>query len=236
MSTKGQCGYCREYGHSINRCKDPSIDELYQECVDVATFSLLGLKGTEYMSAWLTQLSLCQLKVLAYKSKAQKLIIDSSDREEHRKLLLRIHYWMRIKETKVSLDQKFELISDERFLGFIEDLISMLPSQKNQLLLLQFILRPPQIKFPIVPILAFSNEEKSHENDSCPICYENPTTIETNCGHSFCAPCVKKYFKSFNKKGDDTCIPGCPMCRAKIETLAIPDSNLFNEFQSVYCK
>jgi hypothetical protein len=186
--------------------------------------------------SWLKHLSLCQLKVLAYKSKAQKLIIDSSDREEHRKLLLRIHYWMRIKETKVSLDQKFELISDERFSGFIEDLISMLPSQKNQLLLLQSILRPPQIKFPIVPILAFSNEEDSDENDSCPICYENTTTIETNCGHSFCAPCVKKYFKSFNKKGDDTCIPGCPMCRTKIDTLCIPDSKVFNEFQSVYCK
>jgi Zinc finger, C3HC4 type (RING finger) len=235
MSSKGQCGYCCKYGHSINRCKDPSIDELYQECIDVATFSLLGLMCNGYMMSWLNHLSLCQLRVLVYKSKAQKLIMDSSDREEHRKLLLRIHYWMRIKETKVSLDQKFELISDERFSGFIEDLINMYPSQKNQLLLLQSILRPPQIKFPIVPILAFNNNESS-ENDSCPICYENPSTIETNCHHSFCVPCVKKYFKSFNKKGDHICIPGCPMCRTKIATLSIPDSNLFNEFVNVYCK
>lgn len=236
MSSKGQCGYCRGYGHSINRCKDPSIDELYQECLDVTTFSLLGLSGIWYIMTWLNKLSLCQLKVLAYKSKAQKLIIDSSDKEEYRKLLARIHYQMRIKETRNLLEQKFELISDERFLGFIEDLISTMPSQKNQLLLLQSILRPPQIKFSIVPILAFSNNEESDENDSCPICYENPSTIETNCHHSFCSPCVKKYFKSFNKKGDDTCIPGCPMCRTKIETLTIPDSQVFNEFQSVYCK
>ena len=38
--------------------------------------------------------------------------------------------------------------------------------------------------------------------EECPICYENPSTLMTNCGHMFCQSCVENY--------DGIT---CPMCR-----------------------
>ena len=45
----------------------------------------------------------------------------------------------------------------------------------------------------------------------CPICYDNKTSIITDCGHSFCKECIVKYLngKQVSARNKDT----CPMCR-----------------------
>ncbi len=149
-----------------------------------------------------------------------------------------MHYWARIKEPKSSLDQKFDNISDERFMKFIDILIERMPLHGDAFITLSQRLRPPQIKFPIIPRLEPPEEEDQGHEEQCPICYETtPVTkvIKTNCRHSFCSPCLKNYFKSFNKTYDPTCIPGCPMCRSKIHTLVIPEPTLFTEFETKFC-
>ena len=241
MSKNRTCRFCYQAGHAMNNCKHESITELYKECVDVSTFSLLILGGQGLVYTWLSLLTLREKKVLLLRSKGKGLISDAENEKEYDKTLCCIHYWSRIKETKASLDEKFATISDERFRKFIDLLIEEMPQHQNAFIALSHRLRPPQIKFPIVPSLSPLKEEEHQKEDNekqCPICYEttpSPTLIKTNCGHSFCSPCLKKYFKSFNKTGDPTCIPGCPMCRTKINTLAIAEPILFTEFETIYC-
>ena len=236
MSKNRTCGFCYKVGHSLNHCKHESITELHNECIDVSTFSLLALGGHGLVYAWLSTLSLREKKVLLLRSGGKGLISDAENEKEYDKTLCCIHYWSRIKEPKSSLDQKFDNISDERFMKFIDILIEQMPLHGNAFIALAHRLRPPQIKFPIIPSLTPLSEEE--EEQQCPICYETPsatTIIKTNCQHAFCSPCLKNYFKSFNKTFDPTCIPGCPMCRSKINTLAIVEPTLFTEFETKYC-
>jgi len=238
MSKNRTCGFCYQVGHSLNNCKHESISELHKECVDVSTFSLLILGGQGLVYTWLSTLTLREKKVLLLKSKGKGLIMDANDEKEYDRTLCCIHYWSRIKEPKVSLDQKFDTISDERFRKFIAMLVEEMPQHENAFIALSRRLRPPQIKFPIVPSLEPLKKEEQQDEQQCPICYEatpSTTLIKTNCQHAFCSPCLKNYFKSFNKTSDPTCIPGCPMCRSKINTLAIPNPTLFSEFESIYC-
>jgi hypothetical protein len=44
--------------------------------------------------------------------------------------------------------------------------------------------------------------------DTCPICYENPCTIQTNCNHSFCTTCITKWINTDHSQ--------CPCCREDI--------------------
>ena len=42
----------------------------------------------------------------------------------------------------------------------------------------------------------------------CPICYENPVEIQTNCKHNYCKPCIEKNNNLENL---------CPYCRTQLE-------------------
>jgi hypothetical protein len=44
--------------------------------------------------------------------------------------------------------------------------------------------------------------------DTCPICYENPCAIQTNCNHSFCTNCITKWINTDHSQ--------CPCCREDI--------------------
>jgi hypothetical protein len=46
----------------------------------------------------------------------------------------------------------------------------------------------------------------------CPICYDAPCNIQTNCNHTYCEPCIKKYLQKLYE---------CPYCRAKITNLTL---------------
>ena len=47
------------------------------------------------------------------------------------------------------------------------------------------------------------------EGDKCPICYEAPVNIQTNCEHNYCLACLTKYYMGAEE-------PVCPYCRSKI--------------------
>lgn len=74
----------------------------------------------------------------------------------------------------------------------------------------------------------------------CPICMENvPTSLKTNCGHSFCGSCISKSIHILRKKcrtdllNDYSMIDYyeailCPLCRGQIKEMETTDKKIYN--------
>ena len=45
------------------------------------------------------------------------------------------------------------------------------------------------------------------EDTVCPICYEKPINLQSNCKHSYCTECIQKHYKNHSS---------CPYCRQQI--------------------
>ena len=236
-----RCSFCKKLGHKITQCADPKIENLNQEALDVGTFSIMALPTGFYVKWWLGTLTSKGLEVLARYHKISDLSYDSD--LLRRSALFGVYYELRT-ETDESIQLKFDNISDTRLHVISEMLRILWPSYGDYITALMHRLRPPPRKFKIVPILAFGpdedeeeKEEEKEEDNSCPVCYEQhqpKNLINMNCGHAFCGPCISKYFASLNKRLDVE--PSCPMCRCKIETLAIIDLETFNTITEKFCQ
>ena len=58
------------------------------------------------------------------------------------------------------------------------------------------------IYWNIKRIYPFQQLPEGKTIEDCPICYDQQSTLVTNCGHMFCESCIDKYKKSM-----------CPICR-----------------------
>ena len=237
-----RCSFCKKTGHKITQCADPKIENLNQEAMDMGTFSIMALPNGFYVKWWLGTLTSKGLEVLARYHKISDLSYDSD--LLRRNALFGVYYELRT-ETDETIQFKFDDISDTRLHVISEMLRILWPNCGDYITALMLRLRPPPRKFKIVPILAFGPDEdetkeekiEKEDDDACPVCYEQQPCshlIKTNCGHTFCSPCLSKYFVSLNNKPDVE--PSCPMCRCKIETLAIIDLETFNTFTEKFCQ
>lgn len=64
-------------------------------------------------------------------------------------------------------------------------------------------------------------EETNEEAEECGICYENQTSITTNCGHKYCTVCVQNHLKSVRS----TKKPCCAFCRTTVTQLKAVDAS-----------
>jgi len=83
--------------------------------------------------------------------------------------------------------------------------------------------------YPIIDatILNLETEEELREPMECVICQEDKPTLNfntTNCGHTFCHPCIKRHIGSKGKQK-----PSCPLCRTPITSLETKDVENFRD-------
>jgi hypothetical protein len=52
--------------------------------------------------------------------------------------------------------------------------------------------------------------------------------IVTNCNHSFCGTCIKRFTDSIK---DKTQIPNCPMCRTDLTGFKVGNQQIYEEIQ-----
>jgi|688.fasta_scaffold184242_2 hypothetical protein len=76
-------------------------------------------------------------------------------------------------------------------------------------------------------------------NSECSICYEeveNNNILQTNCNHTYCIPCFKKYLTI--KSETNLINVSCPYCRQKIHCLSLNNEeeirSIKNEFCNIY--
>jgi hypothetical protein len=73
--------------------------------------------------------------------------------------------------------------------------------------------------------------EKDAPECDCPLCFDSVhanDVLVTNCNHSFCVICVKR-FATVNK--DKTKKPDCPMCRTDITEFKVGNQQVYNDIQ-----
>lgn len=90
----------------------------------------------------------------------------------------------------------------------------------------------PIVARPIIarPIINIPEEENINEIQviinrkmvetefECPVCYETiQNGLHTNCGHSFCQPCMSELIKRINQNHNSLY---CPMCRSDVENMS----------------
>jgi ankyrin repeat protein len=64
------------------------------------------------------------------------------------------------------------------------------------------------IDYNVLKPLPLTNNLALVENLSdCPICYQNPIAVQTNCKHNFCKQCAETFYQKSNS---------CPYCRQQI--------------------
>lgn len=66
-------------------------------------------------------------------------------------------------------------------------------------------------------------------DDSCPICLESQTQLETSCGHRFCISCIIQVWES----GRLSTAIRCPLCRRSV-SLIVEDSKRTDEKIKLY--
>jgi hypothetical protein len=238
-----KCAYCHHIGHTINNCKDPSIEILDKTMLEKFIFITVLFKTqvSPYdiilsFKELLNMLSYDELKILIYKKNLKKLTInDEKNTYVH---YLRVNYQdiVYCSYSNHELKQKLNEISDENYQIYGDEylktkLISDSFELEELLLNRMYEFRPPQRKFDIKTTPTTPTTTKD-----CPICLDeipSANQIITNCNHTFCNDCIQKYFKSLNSNINKP--PVCAYCRDPMKSLEIPDPTLCKQIQTKYC-
>ena len=73
-------------------------------------------------------------------------------------------------------------------------------------------------------------EKKELKTETCSVCLDSESTVETNCHHSFCAPCINKWtMKGFHENNEAS----CPCCRGVVELLYSSDAMVYDESKDI---
>lgn len=68
------------------------------------------------------------------------------------------------------------------------------------------------LDYKIIKTIEYKHEICKERKEECVICYDKLEEINTDCGHSFCTDCIKKWYKNNGRINAK-----CPYCRKKIE-------------------
>jgi len=241
-----KCAYCNHIGHSINNCKDSSIEILDKTMLEKFIFITVLFKSvaSNYyiilcIEELLNMLSYDELKILIYKKNLKKISLN--DDKKTYIYYLRINYQNAVNSySNCELKEKLDEISDENYETYGKEYYNthtIFESLRFKELLLyrMYKLRPPQRKFDITTQPPKTQPPKTQTKD-CPICLDEipqNNQIITNCNHTFCNDCIQKYFKSLNSNINTQ--PICAYCRDPMKSLEIPDPTLCKQIQNKYC-
>ena len=84
-------------------------------------------------------------------------------------------------------------------------------------------------KFNIISTLEVDSTDSEDATFECGICYDNVLSsvgVSYNCGHQFCAPCVKQVLTHMPNTRER---PNCAFCRKSINHLNTKDINTYEE-------
>jgi Zinc finger, C3HC4 type (RING finger) len=243
------CSYCRNPGHNIRSCNDPSIWALWKSLI--VTFlipkigsaftiqdkwSILGFLSSEYSEdtvraacIGITRKNHGSASYVQHHHRNDlynymvDLLRNISDQPVERRT-----YWIsrftgelrtETEEANPINDEVDVLIQNE---VDIEDPDSVTWIEDRTPM--PITVEP---SFPIInPImLCLETHSELQTLVECAICQEDKPTLDsntTNCGHSFCHGCITRHIESKGKR-----TPPCPLCRTPITSLEIKDVENF---------
>jgi len=249
------CSYCKNPGHTINKCIDPTIDILHNKAINAAIFSVcittINYERTEivnsgginrisyerntFMMRWLmleyTQKELC---ILGHKLKCFNKIEDNKDCFL---IELAINYIENQLPNRIPINM-LDAIPDETFHYLARVFVETVKGYEYRMGKILYYLRPPQRRFKIETMMLCTEtaEELQETKTECPICLSHDikciNKITTNCQHTYCSPCLQGYFKSLNQKHTEE--PKCALCRTKMCSLEFKSVELHNEITDKY--
>lgn len=87
--------------------------------------------------------------------------------------------------------------------------------------------------FMVTPKFVELTPEMGVKSEECPICYDPITrsSAKTNCGHTYCSPCMTTYFNSISAGRAE---PVCAMCRTNICNLEFHVADELAQFRTLH--
>jgi len=235
------CSFCKNPGHSINCCRDQTLQNLHEKTKEACVFSYYVAEHTDaLLKFWLKTLTSIELKALGYRFKMTKgLKINSEfEQDEYINKLSYAYFWVESPWPEID---KLENISDKTFyefkILFFSKISSIYHLHFEKIIL---ILRPKLRRFNIEPILLCNETRKALNrcNKSCPICLSDNikclNIVTTNCNHEYCSECMSQHL-TIIKKNANTNEPTCACCRGKITSLKIKDKKILEFYKSEFC-
>lgn len=246
------CSFCQEKGHCFTKCANPSIEELKQKMDDAFVVNVVFIVEPAYIKARLDQLSVHQLKMLAF--------TNNVCTTTNKKMQTKSYYIKKLLETVYNIEQattpensphapltisteiskKFKEMSDEVVETHLEIMKMFWPSFGDNLIKRFYNLRDYRrynILFTAMPksgildiqymsILPSSVKDHS-EQEECPICFETMTSnkVILNCGHSVCSMCVTQNLKHLSSDRNYS-NPKCAICRTKTLAMTFSDAQM----------
>ena len=240
------CSFCREPGHNYTRCDHPSVAKLEKKMQDIHVINAIFLIEPQYIQLCLKELTLPELKMLAHKKNIKIPKSRVQDHTYYVNALYLQAYYIDTdsksklfhKRITVNVKEHFDAMSDELVESYLEHIASCWPrigsvvfrhfynsvreTRKHHVLFTTLksnglpnpwylsVLEPPKLA------------EKSGEDavECCAICLEtmNSQKIVLNCGHPFCADCIKQNFKHLDEHEDMELT--CAICRSVVLALS----------------
>ena len=239
--SRRSCSHCSQPGHTINKCKDQSIDILHQSALEATIFckhvSSFDHERMQFMVMWLmTNHTTKELRILGYKNKC----ISKVESGMHFFLIEMSTIYLEIRVPyKLPPIEMLDAISDETIQKLAINFVKEVVGYKSIMGCILYILRPLQKQFNIETMMLCTETAKElKKSKECPICLSQEikciSTITTNCQHTYCSPCLQGYFKSLNRQPFDE--PKCALCRTQIHSLEFKDPELYEEITHKYCE
>ena len=233
------CSHCGSPNHKINKCNDPSIQELIQEAEDAclvshAFFWMWNPKKTlvtNYcIQSWLKEINPSELKILEYHfntSQNNKSCMNTLSGQFYDK-------WINPYD-EITIYGKMILFSDEKLKKWREFLCENFYLTPEHVRNRFWELCYPYHRF-FIDMSQCEPEPFTPTDTECPICFGGLTqenTIKTGCNHQFCKLCVVQYMRAESLDKDDL---SCPMCRATITKMNTQEKETFDILSTRFCK
>jgi len=241
-STLIKCSFCNEFGHSLSRCVKACFlgHQLYLKGVEVKQFDLeMGCLGKS-IKAWLENLTLMELFVLAIKVKLEKYActlwergitdIDRSllNTREDYIICLGFFFYYFVNTYIKKFDFKVGVFG----LGVDKKDESTFFGTSSSFFGTSFF----GTSFQGTSFQGTSFQGTSFQGTSfeCPVCIESSLPIKEkvqfNCGHSICHTCFNNYLNHFTNS-TLTNKPSCSLCRNTIHSAEFVELNYLNDIK-----
>jgi len=238
-----KCAYCQSNTHLIHHCKDPSIEKLHEETMEFVAVSNYAYFDNLYIPCLLKTYTTIQLRVLGYKFRI-KLTSNGEATYKHFIAELAEKYYESIYDDAISIriirgmtESRLETcleLAVKYYMYNFPDGDDVDEDIKDYTRRYIYELRPNSFKYDIVAYLDETGVNTGiNVGDNCSICLEKmeKETLEFDCKHAFCTPCVMQYFEKLNI--DD---PTCPLCRNDIFAVKSSDRPSVKQFMYKWCK
>ena len=235
-----KCGYCREYGHTINNCKDSTIYEVDQYLYDIALLDFLQDRRN-YTAEIIAIFSEPTIKVICYLHNVSFNNSNSNIANILMEKYINIQFENLLKEIKE--------LNNENICPFLENMYSKVLESRIDV---EDTIITPKYFFQKMHFIFFKetisnryfieiervsnnlldakstiyNSEDNNNTIECPVCYselDNNTKLITQCGHYYCFDCFYNYLNSFKDNKYD--LPCCCFCRTIINKIYYCNTN-----------